>query len=68
MLFRNPVLNLTIGVMELFNGLIYSWFSRSNTARGSSTCPVTVGPTKVKASKSLLFTKDPSVNKRKNTC
>ena len=27
-----------------------------------------VGPTKVKASKSLLFTKDHSVDKRKNTC
>ena len=41
---------------------IYSWFLRSNTARGSSTCPVTI-----KASKSLLFTKDPSVDKRKNS-
>ena len=27
---------------------MYSQFSRSNTARGSSTCPVTVGPTKVR--------------------
>ena len=34
---------------------IYSWLSRHNTARGPSTGLVTVGPTKVKASKSILI-------------
>ena len=32
------------------------WFSRCCTARGSSTDLCWVGPTKVKASKSILFT------------
>ena len=36
--------------------VIYSRLSRSNTARGSSTGLSLVGPTKVKARKSFLFT------------
>ena len=39
---------------------IHSRLSRLNTARGSGTGLVTVGPAKVKACKSLLFTKDVS--------
>ena len=35
---------------------MYSQLSRSSTARGSSTSLVTLGPTKVKACKSILFT------------
>ena len=47
---------------------IYSRLSRSNTARGSFTGLVTLGPNRYKASKSVLFTNDPSIDKRKNTC
>ena len=54
--------------MSIFFDVKYSQFSRSNTDRGSSTCPVTVDPTKVEACNSILFTKDPSVDKRQNTC
>ena len=36
--------------------MIYSWLSRRITARGSSTSLVTVGPTEVKACKSIIFT------------
>ena len=35
---------------------LYSWLPRCSTARGSSTRLVTVGPTMVKACKSVLFT------------
>ena len=38
-----------------------------NTARGSGTGLLTVGPTKVKACRSLLFTKDGSDIKIKKT-
>ena len=51
-----------------FFDIKYSRLSRSYTARGSCNSLVTVGPLKYKVSKSLLFTKDPSVDKRKNTC
>ena len=46
--------------------VIYSWLSRSSTARGSCTGLVIVSPPKVKASKSILFTNDPSTVKNKN--
>ena len=44
--------------IQLFlnNGMIYSRFSRCCTARGPSTSLSWVGPAKVKASKSVLFT------------
>ena len=35
---------------------MYSWLSRLNIARGSDACFVTVGPAKVKACESILFT------------
>ena len=41
--------------------------SRLNTATGSSTVLVTVGPTKVKACKSILFTEVIPEVKIKNT-
>ena len=40
----------------LHNGIIYSWLSRCSTARGSSTGLLLVGPGKVKACESFLFT------------
>ena len=41
---------------------------RLSTARGSCSSLVTVGSLRYKACKSVEFTNDPSVNKRKNTC
>ena len=46
---------------------IYGRLSKSNTARGSSTCPVTVGPLRYRASKSVLSTNSPFVRKKKRT-
>ena len=51
--------------------IIYSWLSRLNTARGYCTSLMTVGPSKVKASKSffhhMLFTEGTLEAKVKNT-
>ena len=46
----------------------YSRLSRLSTARGSNTRLVPVGPTKVKALKSVLFTEDTTEVEIKNTC
>ena len=46
---------------------MYSQLSRLNTARGSCTSLVTVGPTKVKAGKSVLFTEGTPEVEVKNT-
>ena len=51
--------------MRLSNPQIYSRSLRCNTARGSNTGLVTL---MYKSSMSVLFTNDPSANKRKNTC
>ena len=48
--------------------MIYSWLSRHSTSRGSSTGLVPVGPTKVKAHKSILFTEGTPEVEIKNTC
>ena len=47
--------------------VIYSSFSRPNTARGSGTSLVAVGPAKFKACKSILFTEGSPEVKIKNT-
>ena len=46
-------------------GDIHCRLSRSETARGSSTGPVTGGPLSYKASKSVLSTNNPSIRKKK---
>ena len=50
------------------NFIILSWLSRHGTARGSSTRLVPLGPTKVKAHKSVLFSEGAPKVKIKNTC
>ena len=47
---------------------IYSRLWRHSTARGFSTSLVTVGPSKVKGRKSVLFTEGTPEVKIKNTC
>ena len=44
---------------KLVRSLTYSWFSRYSTTRGSSTGLCRVGPAKVKASKSIIYTEGP---------
>ena len=46
-------------------GIIYSRLTRSNTARRSSTCLVTVLPLRYKACNSVLSTNNPSIQKMK---
>ena len=53
---------------ERKNKQTYSRFSRRCTARGSSTGLCCVGPAKVKASKSVLFTEGSPELKIKNVC
>ena len=48
-------------------GVIYSWFLRCNTARGSSTGFSLFSLTKVEACKSFPFTRSSLVLKIKNT-
>ena len=53
---------------KIFNKTeIDSWFSRKCTARGSSTGLCRIGPPKVKASKSILFTDGSSEVKKIRT-
>ena len=40
----------------MFSFKIYNWLMRLNTARGSCTGLITIGPSKVKACKSVFFT------------
>ena len=50
------ILNVIFLLKYSLNSVIYSQLSRHSTARESNTGLVPVGPTKVKAHKSILFT------------